>query len=124
MLAKLEQLDARREEVGVLLSDPDVFGDQNRFRALSIEYDQLRPVSEHFQDYQLEAGDFSFSLTPEHEEKIRETIRGLLSCGQDLHVYLTSHFMYGTHARIITLSAKKPLSIIYKEFGSMPIRLD
>ena len=77
-----------------------------------------------FHRYQLEAGDFSFSLTPEHEEKIRETIRGLLSCGQDLHVYLTSHFMYGTHARIITLSAKKPLSIIYKEFGSMPIRLD
>jgi hypothetical protein len=77
-----------------------------------------------FHRYQVEVGEFSFSLTPEHEETIRETIREMLSCKEELHVYLTSHFMYGTHARIITLSAKRPLSIIYKEIGAMPIRLD
>ena len=32
--------------------------------------------------------------------------------------------MYGTQARIITLSTKKPLAIIYKEIGTLRIRLD
>lgn len=77
-----------------------------------------------FQRDQVQVGDFSFSLTPKHEELIRETIGRLLSSDGGLHVYLTSHFMYGTNARIITLSAKKPLSIIYKDIGSMRIRLE
>ena len=77
-----------------------------------------------FQRLQVEVDDFSFSLTPEHEETIRATIGKLLSSNDELHVYLTSHFMYGTQARIITLSTIKPLSIIYKEIGSMVIRLD
>lgn len=51
MLAKLEQLEARHEEVGALLSDPDVITDQNRFRALSMEYAQLEPVANNFQAY-------------------------------------------------------------------------
>jgi hypothetical protein len=36
---------------------------------------------------------------------------------------LTSHFMYGTGTRILTVSNKKPLSIIYKEIGAMHIKL-
>ena len=77
-----------------------------------------------FQRYMLQVGDFSFSLTPKHEDRIRETIHDILSTDAGLHVYVTSHFMYGTNARIITLSAKKPLSIIYKEIGHIPILLD
>ncbi len=41
---RLEQVAARYEEVGLLLSDPDVFGSPNRFRELSQEYAQLEPV--------------------------------------------------------------------------------
>ncbi|NNJ78791.1 MAG: hypothetical protein HKP19_05980 [Xanthomonadales bacterium] len=77
-----------------------------------------------FRHYMLEVGDFSFSLTPEHEDRIRKTIHEILSTENSLHVYVTSHFMSGTNARIITLSAKKPISIIYKEIGHIPIRLD
>ena len=77
-----------------------------------------------FRRYLVEVGEFHFSLTPRSERLIRETIERLLSVESPLHVYLTSHFMYGTSARIITLSTKKPLSIIYKEIGSMPIRLE
>ena len=51
MLAKLEQLAARYEEVQALLADPEVIGEQNRFRALSKEYAQLEPVAQHFQAY-------------------------------------------------------------------------
>ena len=31
-LAKLDHLAERYEEVGALLSDPDIIGDQNKFR--------------------------------------------------------------------------------------------
>ena len=41
---RLEQVAARYEEVGLLLSDPSVFSDQDRFRDLSREYAQLEPV--------------------------------------------------------------------------------
>lgn len=77
-----------------------------------------------FRRYLVEVGDFNFSLTPGHENAIRETVGRILSAGDDLHVYLTSHFMYGTQARIITLSSQKPIPIIYKEIGNIPIRLE
>ena len=52
ILEKLEHLSQRQEEVGQLLSDPDVIGDQNRFRELSMEYSELEPVVKTFADYQ------------------------------------------------------------------------
>ena len=54
---------------------------------------------------------------------ILDVIENILTSGDDFHVYLTSHLMYGTQARIITLSAKKPLAIIYKEIGTLRIRM-
>ena len=77
-----------------------------------------------FCQHQVEVGGFQFEITEEYEQQIRNTIGSLLSSGGDLHVYLTSHFMYGTNARIITLSARKPLAIIYKEIGDIRIRID
>ncbi|OZB58079.1 MAG: peptide chain release factor 1 [Lysobacterales bacterium 14-68-21] len=43
--AKLEALAERHEEVGLLLAQPEVIGDSNRFRTLSREYAQLEPVA-------------------------------------------------------------------------------
>jgi peptide chain release factor 1 len=40
---KLEKLDERYEEIGRLLSEPDVIGRQNQFRDLSMEYSRLGP---------------------------------------------------------------------------------
>ncbi len=51
LLAKLDSLDARYEEVGTLMSDPEVITDQNRFRNLSREYAELEPVIKAFQEY-------------------------------------------------------------------------
>jgi len=48
---KLEQLVDRHEEIGGLLSDPDVMSDQNRFRDLSVEYSELDPIVKLFNDY-------------------------------------------------------------------------
>lgn len=49
---KLETLVDRFEEVSTLLSDPEVIGDQSRFRELSQEFSQLEPVVKCFGAYQ------------------------------------------------------------------------
>ena len=41
---RLMQVSGRYEDIGLLLSDQEVFSDQNRFRDLSREYAQLEPV--------------------------------------------------------------------------------
>jgi peptide chain release factor 1 len=51
LLDKLDRVADRHEEVGHLLSDPDVIGDQNRFRQLSMEFSELEEVVQCYQDY-------------------------------------------------------------------------
>ncbi|MFA7553756.1 MAG: peptide chain release factor 1 [Spongiibacteraceae bacterium] len=41
---KLDNLVDRHEELGALLSDSDIIGDQNKFRVLSKEYAEVEPV--------------------------------------------------------------------------------
>ncbi|NLD09550.1 MAG: peptide chain release factor 1 [Xanthomonadaceae bacterium] len=48
IIAKLDELTERHHEVAILLSDPEVIGDNDRFRTLSQEYAQLSPVVEEF----------------------------------------------------------------------------
>ncbi len=48
---KLSRLTERYEEVGQLLSDPDIIGNQNRFRDLSKEYAELEPVVQSYERY-------------------------------------------------------------------------
>jgi len=49
---KLDQITDRFEEITALLADPEVQGDQNRFRGLSQEYAQIEPVVACFRRYQ------------------------------------------------------------------------
>jgi len=51
ILAKLEQLSMRLEEINALLSDQSIASDQNKFRELSIEHSQLSPVNEKYEEY-------------------------------------------------------------------------
>jgi len=48
LLRRLEQMAARREEIGRELAAPEVLADVDRFRRLSQEYAQLGPLSETF----------------------------------------------------------------------------
>ncbi len=50
--AKLDHAQDRYEEIALLLSDPDVMADQNRFRDLSKEYAQIEPLVLNFRAYQ------------------------------------------------------------------------
>ena len=56
---KLEQLAERLQEINALLSDPETLGDQTRYRNLSMEYAQLKPVVGCFEQYQLTLSDLA-----------------------------------------------------------------
>jgi len=49
---RLQQVSARHEEIALLLSEPDVFSDQNRYRDLSREYAQLEPLVQSWRNWQ------------------------------------------------------------------------
>lgn len=69
-------------------------------------------------------GAFHYPLSGAVDEQGIAIIKKILGEGSSPCLFMTSHFMYGTGARILTLSSKKPLPIIYKEMGGMRIRLD
>ena len=48
---KLEKLIDRQEELEGLLSDPDVINNQNKFRELSQEYSEIKPIVICFNNY-------------------------------------------------------------------------
>jgi len=48
---KLEQMMERFQEVGRLLSEPEVIADQQQFKTLSKEYAQLEPIANSFEAY-------------------------------------------------------------------------
>lgn len=68
-------------------------------------------------------GRFHYQASKASDESALHEIGRFLETGRASHIYLTSHFMYGTGARILTLSSKKPVSIIYKEIGTMSVRM-
>ncbi len=49
---RLHQAQARHEEITLLLTQPEVMADQNRFRDLSVEYAQLGPIIKTWTDWQ------------------------------------------------------------------------
>jgi peptide chain release factor 1 len=48
---KLEKAEQRFEELGHLLADPELAGNPQRFRDLSVEYARLQPTASAFADY-------------------------------------------------------------------------
>lgn len=62
ILAKLQQLSERHEEVSNLLSEADIINDQNKFRALSQEYAQLTPITELFENFTKASNDLDDTL--------------------------------------------------------------
>ncbi|MGF1683658.1 peptide chain release factor 1 [Photobacterium minamisatsumaniensis] len=81
ILVKLETLVERYEEVQHLLGDPDVIGNQDKFRALSREYSQLEEVTQCFQAYQqakedlLTAEEMANEDDPEMREMALEEVK-------------------------------------------------
>ena len=81
---RLSQVSERYEEVGLLLSDPSVFSDQNRFRDLSKEYSQLEPVVEAWKQWQetRDGIDEARQMMEENDPELREMAADELEAGQ------------------------------------------
>jgi len=75
---KLERLSERFTEITALMAEPDIQGDQARFRALGQEYAQLEPVALCFRGYQAIEEDLTAAETlladPEMAELAKEEI--------------------------------------------------
>ena len=69
ILEKLQHLADRYEEVGALLSDPEVIGQQTRFRELSREYAELESVAGGFENSALI---YSISESSKNGGKIKD----------------------------------------------------
>ena len=75
---KLETVRERLEEIAGLLADPDVIGDQNQFRELSMEYARLEPVVGLFSQYEASSDDVAAA-----EEMVGDKDDELRQLGQD-----------------------------------------
>jgi peptide chain release factor 1 len=69
---KLEKLDERYEEIGRLLSEPDVIGRQSQFRDLSMEYSRLGPVVDRYRGFLALEGDLATALELAMEDELKE----------------------------------------------------
>jgi hypothetical protein len=75
-----------------------------------------------FDRTQVLIGSLEFELASKREKRALDSVGKFLESNRDFHVFLTSHLLYGEGSRIITFSSKKPLSIIYKEIGTMHLK--
>ena len=95
---RLQRVAARYEEVGLLLSEPEVFSDQGRYRELSMEYAQIEPLARNWRKWRetqaalAEASQMLAEPDPElramAEDEIRSGEDRLETLERDLQVLL------------------------------------
>ena len=92
LLAKLETLSERHEEVAALLGDPDVIGDQNQFRTLSKEYSELETVVSCYTQYRQLVDDLEAAeaMLADDDPEMREMAQAEIDEGQERRESLES----------------------------------
>jgi len=68
-------------------------------------------------------GSSRFRFTGPYDQLPLQGLRRLVTENETLHIYLTYHLTYRSGTRIITLSRKPPLMLLYKEMAPMHIRV-
>ena len=91
--SKLENLSERHEEIGALLSDPDIIKDQNRFRALSKEYAQIEPVTKCYQEYLTVNDDLTTAqnMLKDEDQDMRLMAEEEVKTAQDRHLEIETN---------------------------------
>ncbi len=75
MFDKLEDLVRRLEELNIELTDPDVISNQDKYRQLMKEQNELTPIVEKYQEYRAAKDGVEDSLAileEENDEEMRE----------------------------------------------------
>lgn len=77
LIAKLESLSERQEELHALLSDPEVISNQNRFREFNKELAEVTPVVTCFKRYRLnlDAIESAVEMQNDADKELRELAR-------------------------------------------------
>ncbi|KQN61796.1 peptide chain release factor 1 [Erwinia sp. E602] len=92
IVAKLEALQERHEEVEAMLGDAGVIADQERFRALSREYAQLTDVTQCFRQWQQTQEDIETAEMmlgdPEMREMAQEELTAARAASESLEQQL------------------------------------
>lgn len=83
IVAKLEALLERHEEVQAMLGEPSVIADQERFRALSKEYAQLTDVVKCFRDWQQAQEDLSTAEELLEDPEMRDMAQDELNAAKN-----------------------------------------
>lgn len=76
-----------------------------------------------FRGDRIEIGALQIGLEKKQEQRALDAIAAILASPEAVHLYLTSHLLYGGGNRIITFSNRKPILIIYKVIGTMRVRM-
>lgn len=71
----------------------------------------------------IKVGEEWISLESETDVRGLGRMQALLNSGLLIHMYMSSHFYYSAGTRIITLSTRKPLPIMYREISPLYIQL-
>jgi peptide chain release factor 1 len=81
---RLRQVAARYEELGLLLSEPEVFSQQNRYRELSVEYSQLEPLVRSWERWRTSqaAVEGARQMLDESDPELRAMAREELAVGE------------------------------------------
>ena len=82
---KLEHLSDRMQEIEGLLADPAVIGNQNRFRDLSREYAEIKPIVENYVQYHntLASIESAREMAADSDRGIREMAEEELATAQE-----------------------------------------
>lgn len=71
----------------------------------------------------VQVGHFHYHFEDTADASGLVALREVLDNAREFHLFMAYHFMYQPGTRIITLSRRKPLPIIYKEIGPMYIQV-
>tara|TARA_R110000787_G_scaffold67744_3_gene151678 strand:+ start:1446 stop:2528 length:1083 start_codon:yes stop_codon:yes gene_type:complete len=84
LLARLDHLTERYDEVGHLLSDADVIAEQSNFRKLSQEYAELEPIAKTYQRFVRASNDVAAArlMLQDSDAEMREMAREEVKQGE------------------------------------------
>ena len=64
MIDKLEAIKARFDDLGVALTNPEIVGDNQKFKQVSKEYNQLEKIVVEYKQYKAILDDIDFNILP------------------------------------------------------------
>jgi peptide chain release factor 1 len=88
---KLEKSEQRFEELGHLLADPELGGNPQRFRDLSVEYARLQPIAEAFASYRRLEQELSYA-----QQMLNDTDAEIRTLGEEEVANVRQHLEQGS----------------------------